>query len=633
MGAASAWARAGSASRIVVNDGVAKHVEVEAPKEFKVSSAEYMLRPAVERYFREASMQLFELRHDREEVADQAEVGDLEDRRFGILVDRDDRARILDARQVLDRAGNSDRDVQLRRDDLAGLPHLQVVRRIAGIDRGARGADCRTELVGQPVDDLEILGAASARPPETTRAALCRSGRSPPGGGQRHEARVRRQRRRRRGRFDRRRCRRRAAASNEAVRTVATILRAGGDFHRDDRIAGVDRPAEARGALDRHDVADTCGASSSAATRGIRSLPNVVEGPSTCVKGSRARRPAARAPRPARARCAGIRDLRARARRRASCAACAATGEPGAANTATAISAPASARGAPVTHLAVPAFSLPPACSAMIRILLIRPAPCLSSSATSSAASLTMMPFCAAGGRLGLASTLTLAPLRRRRARPAGCVASGFFFAFMMSGSFTKRGSLRRRSVVMTAGRSTSSVSRPASTSRVTFALLSASSSFEANVACGRSHSAASIWPVWLLSSSMACLPRMTRNGCSRSTSFSSTRATASGSSARVGHDVQRAVRAHGERVAQLRLAVRGPDGRDDDFVGAAALLDAQRLFEGDLVEGIDAHLDAVEHDARAVGLDADAYVVVDDAFDSDENSSGILCGFHERRV
>ena len=69
--------------------------------------------------------------------------------------------------------------------------------------------------------------------------------------------------------------------------------------------------------------------------------------------------------------------------------------------------------------------------------------------------------------RLGLRTTLTRGvPATPRSA--SGMVASGLVLAFMMSGSFTKRGSLRRRSVVMTAGRSTSSVSRPASTSRVT---------------------------------------------------------------------------------------------------------------------------------------------------------------------
>jgi hypothetical protein len=54
-------------------------------------------------------------------------------------------------------------------------------------------------------------------------------------------------------------------------------------------------------------------------------------------------------------------------------------------------------------------------------------------------------------------------------------------------------------------------VSRPPSTSRVTRCLVGGHSTLEAKVACGRSASAASIWPVWLASSSMACLPRMTR--------------------------------------------------------------------------------------------------------------------------
>jgi signal transduction histidine kinase/DNA-binding response OmpR family regulator len=50
-----------------------------------------------------------QLRHDLEQVADQADVGDLEDRRFGVLVDRDDGAGVLDAGEVLDRAGDADR--------------------------------------------------------------------------------------------------------------------------------------------------------------------------------------------------------------------------------------------------------------------------------------------------------------------------------------------------------------------------------------------------------------------------------------------------------------------------------------------------------------------------------------------
>ena len=47
---------------------------------------------------------------------------------------------------------------------------------------------------------------------------------------------------------------------------------------------------------------------------------------------------------------------------------------------------------------------------------------------------------------------------------------------------------------------------------------------------CAQPSSAASIWPVWLQSSSIACLPRMTRPGCSASTTPFRSLATASGS-------------------------------------------------------------------------------------------------------
>ena len=97
-------------------------------------------------------------------------------------------------------------------------------------------------------------------------------------------------------------------------------------------------------------------------------------------------------------------------------------------------------------------------------------------------------------------------------------------------------------------------------------------------------------------------------------------RAAASGSMGVVGLDEDRAVGAHREAGAQLLLRVGGTDADDDDFAGAAFFLDAQRLFERDLIEGIDAHLHAVGHDTRAVGFDAHADVVVHDAFQAHQN-------------
>ena len=113
----------------------------------------------------------------------------------------------------------------------------------------------------------------------------------------------------------------------------------------------------------------------------------------------------------------------------------------------------------------------------------------------------------------------------------------------------------------------------------------------------------------------------MTSSGCSLSISFSSTRAAASGSITPLASHEDRAVGPHGERGAQLLLAVRGPDGGDDDLLGEPALLDAQRLLERDLVEGVDAHLHAVGDHAAAVGLDPDAHVVIDDALDADQDA------------
>ena len=56
--------------------------------------------------------------------------------------------------------------------------------------------------------------------------------------------------------------------------------------------------------------------------------------------------------------------------------------------------------------------------------------------------------------------------------------------------------------------------------------------SLEANVACGQPSSAASIWPVWLQSSSIACLPRMMNAGFSASITPLRILATDSGSMA-----------------------------------------------------------------------------------------------------
>src|ERR1700730_11399909 len=101
-----------------------------------------------------------QLRGDLEQVADNAVVGDLEDGRLFVLVDRDDGLRGLHARAVLDGPGDAQRDVELRRYGLAGLAHLELARVVAGVDRGPRCTDRGTQRVGQLLDDAEFLRAA-----------------------------------------------------------------------------------------------------------------------------------------------------------------------------------------------------------------------------------------------------------------------------------------------------------------------------------------------------------------------------------------------------------------------------------------------------------------------------------------
>src|SRR5207245_9141393 len=64
---------------------------------------------------------LGQFRRDLVQVADDAEVGELEDRRVLVLVHRHDVLRALHPDLVLDRARDAEREVELRRDRLAGL--------------------------------------------------------------------------------------------------------------------------------------------------------------------------------------------------------------------------------------------------------------------------------------------------------------------------------------------------------------------------------------------------------------------------------------------------------------------------------------------------------------------------------
>src|SRR5215470_14774289 len=100
------------------------------------------------------------------QVSDQTKVGHLEDWRLFILVDSHNDFRILHTGEMLDRAGNPNRDVKFRCHNLPGLAHLPVVRRIAGINRRARGADGGPKLISDRLNVFsEVFPTLHGAPP------------------------------------------------------------------------------------------------------------------------------------------------------------------------------------------------------------------------------------------------------------------------------------------------------------------------------------------------------------------------------------------------------------------------------------------------------------------------------------
>ncbi|EEQ40022.1 conserved hypothetical protein [Clavispora lusitaniae ATCC 42720] len=108
--------------------------------------------------------------------------------------------------------------------------------------------------------------------------------------------------------------------------------------------------------------------------------------------------------------------------------------------------------------------------------------------------------------------------------------SNGFFLAFMMLGNDAYSGSLSLKSVVMIIGKSACNVSAPPSTSSVTLILSPLISTLDAFVAWGQFNKPAKICPVWLASSSIDCLPKITKLEPSLSTTFCNILATVKGS-------------------------------------------------------------------------------------------------------
>ncbi len=96
------------------------------------------------------------------DVADNAEIGDREDRSLLVLVDGDDVFGALHADEVLGGTGDATGDVNGGLDDLSGLADLVAVGHPAGIDDGAAGTGGGTGCGGELFDHGVGLGRAQA---------------------------------------------------------------------------------------------------------------------------------------------------------------------------------------------------------------------------------------------------------------------------------------------------------------------------------------------------------------------------------------------------------------------------------------------------------------------------------------
>ena len=92
-----------------------------------------------------------------------------------------------------------------------------------------------------------------------------------------------------------------------------------------------------------------------------------------------------------------------------------------------------------------------------------------------------------------------------------------------------------------------------------------------------------------------------------------------------VGLDQDAAVGTDRHRRAQRLLARTHAAGHRHHLGGHARFLQAHRLLDGDLVEGVHGHLDVGELHAGAIRLDADLDVVIHNPLDWDEYLHGFL--------
>ena len=91
------------------------------------------------------------------DIGDQSVIGDSEDWCIRIVIDRNDRARVLHSGQVLNGATDPCADVEVGGHNLAGLSDLKVVWHPACITCGSGRAHAGAKGIGKVFNELESL--------------------------------------------------------------------------------------------------------------------------------------------------------------------------------------------------------------------------------------------------------------------------------------------------------------------------------------------------------------------------------------------------------------------------------------------------------------------------------------------
>src|SRR6185369_16691280 len=96
-------------------------------------------------------------RNNVEEIAHDSIIRDVEDRHLAVLVDGDNRLRVLHPDDMLNRSRDTNGQVQFRRDCLPRAADLPIHRQPLVVANWTRGGNLRTHCLGELLNHLDVF--------------------------------------------------------------------------------------------------------------------------------------------------------------------------------------------------------------------------------------------------------------------------------------------------------------------------------------------------------------------------------------------------------------------------------------------------------------------------------------------